>query len=83
MFTIHVMPYMFIFHVLLSYMDLYVLNILMSTYVVTLIFVLHASIVAHTQDSYFGFHSYMVRTHRLLWTLLIVTPWVLLSIIKS
>jgi len=37
---------------------------------------LHMSIEAHAQDPYSEFHSITVRAHRLLWSLLLVSPWV-------
>jgi len=62
-------------------MDLYAVSMVLGAYVLTHIFLSHASVVAHMQKSYCRFHSHMVRTSRLLWSLLIVT-WYIVNIIE-
>ena len=46
------------------------LGISMATHIT----LLHASMVAHIQDPFSEFHSVMVRTRRLLWSVPIVAP---------
>ena len=47
-------------------MDLYAVNMMPGTYVITHISLLHASIIAHAQDPFSQFDSITVRAHRLL-----------------
>ena len=65
MFIFHVTPYMFISHVLSSYMDLYSVDMMLDAYALIHISLLHARIVAHMQDPSSKLHSHMVRTCRL------------------
>jgi len=46
-------------------MDIYTVDMMLGAIVLTYISLLHASMVAHVQDSYSRFHSYMVSTYRL------------------
>jgi len=66
---LHVIPYIFFSHVLLSLMDLYAVDMTLGPSVLMHISLLHASMVAHMQEPYSGFYSHMVHTCRLLWSL--------------
>jgi len=57
-------------------MDPYSINMMLGTSVANHISLLHASMIAHMQDPLFDFYSVTILTHRLLWFLPIVTPWV-------
>jgi len=57
-------------------MDLYVVNMMPSSFMAAHISLLHASMIAHAQDPFFEFHNIMVCACRLLWPLPTVDQWV-------
>ena len=56
-------------------MDPYAVNMMSCTSMVTHIFLLHASVVVHMEDSYSEFHSTTVCSHKLLQFLPTIASW--------
>jgi len=56
----HAISYMFISHVLPSWMDLYSMDMMLGVFMLTHIPLLHAGTIARMQDPYYGFHCHMV-----------------------
>ena len=54
-------PYTFFFHVLLSYMNLYAVNMMSSASMLTHTCIQPTSMVAFIQDPYSEFHSHIVH----------------------